>query len=187
MRVEVVPASFTLVDYSAEAISDIVCEVGHALGLEPDLAVRVEIDETTPLGGSALVSSDPVVIRAESGALEDAKRPRQLSTIGTATVLGLLLARVRDLRDPAFGLVPPDDEVAAAPFTAWEAYAAGRLVRLGYRAHEPRQRRLYHFRVRHGFSDAGDAAFEQLWTRDGLTWADITSLSDEAVTGGRGR
>ena len=60
-------------------------------------------------------------------------------------------------------------------------YCVGRLVRLGYKHHDNRQRRLYHFRSRHGFSDAADSAFERLWTADSLTWPDIKSLSDGAA------
>ncbi|MGI8663051.1 MAG: hypothetical protein ACR2LQ_07545 [Acidimicrobiales bacterium] len=181
MNVEVSPESFTLVDYSAEVIGDIVQEVGRAIGIDSRVTVRVEVDEKTPLGNSSLESIDPVVIWVESGALEDSKRPRQLSTMGTATVLGLLLARVRDRLDPAFGAPGEDSALSPAHFTAWEVYAAGRVVRLGYRAHDDRQRRLYHFRIRHGFSDVGDAVFDELWTRDGLCWSDITALSDRAA------
>jgi hypothetical protein len=182
VEVEVSPETFSLVDYSAEVIGDIVNEVGTALGLGPDVKVRVEVDETTPLGNSRLVSIDPIVLSVESGALEDAKRPRQLSTAGTATVLGLLLARVRDRLDPAFGDPGSDKDLTPAQANAWEIYAAGRIVRLGYRSYDDRQRRLYHFRIRHGFTDVGDAVFETLWTGDGLTWADISRLSDEAVS-----
>jgi hypothetical protein len=35
------------------------------------------------------------------------------------------------------------------------------------------QRRRYHFRNRHGFTDVADAMFERLWNGDGLTWAEI--------------
>jgi hypothetical protein len=55
----------------------------------------------------------------------------------------------------------------------------GRLARLGYPAQ--RQRRLYHFRNRHGFSDVADAAFDRLWTGDGLTWADIQAVCAETA------
>ena len=60
---------------------------------------------------------------------------------------------------------------------AWDVYCIGRLVRLGFKHYDNRQRWLYHFRNRHGFTDAADDAFERLWTGDDLTWADITALS----------
>jgi hypothetical protein len=57
----------------------------------------------------------------------------------------------------------------------------GRLVRLGFTHYDNRQRRLYHFRNRHGFSDAADDAFDRLWMADGLAWSDIAALSESAV------
>ena len=38
-------------------------------------------------------------------------------------------------------------------------------------------RRRYAFRLRHGFSDAADRAFDRLWTASDLTWADILAIS----------
>jgi hypothetical protein len=51
------------------------------------------------------------------------------------------------------------------------------MARLGYPVQ--RQRRLYHFRNRHGFSDTADVVFERLWQAEGLTWADIQAACDE--------
>ncbi|HEV3225309.1 MAG TPA: hypothetical protein VGZ52_00685 [Acidimicrobiales bacterium] len=181
MTVTVTPEQFSLVSYDAGEIATIVSELASAIGLPADLDVRLEVDESTPLGRATITSFDPVVIAAESGALEDPKRPRKLSRSGSADVLGRLLFRVRDRRDPAFGDPPDDDKLSLPQSVAWDAYSVGRLVRLGYKHYDNRQRRLYHFRNRHGFSDAADAAFDRLWTADGLTWSDITALSDGAV------
>jgi len=178
MPVTVSPETFTLVKYDAGEIASIVSELVAAVGLPTDLDVRLDVDESTPLGRAVVDSLDPLVISVESGALEDPKRPRQLSRTRSADVLGRLLFRVKDRRDPAFGEPPPDSEVPLPQSVAWDAYCIGRLVRLGYTHYDNRQRRLYHFRNRHGFSDAADEAFERLWTADGLTWADIVALSD---------
>ena len=62
---------------------------------------------------------------------------------------------------------------------AWDAYSIGRLGRLGYEVN--RQRWLYNFRNRHGFTDAGDRTFDALWTADDLTWAELSAASDAAV------
>jgi hypothetical protein len=126
-------------------------------------------------------SYDPVVLKLESGALEDPKRPRNLSRTGSADVLGRLLLRISDRRDPAFGDPPADGDITIEHSVAWDAYCIGRLVRLGFKHYDNRQRRLYHFRNRHGFSDAADEAFAKLWTADNLTWSDITALSSGAV------
>jgi hypothetical protein len=179
--VTVVPDTFTMVLYEAPAIAALTNKLIGAIGLPDDLDVRIEVDERTPLGRAVLASTDPVVITVESGALEDPKRPRQLSEDGSADVLGRLLFRLRDRLDPAFGDPGPDAQISLPHSTAWDCYSIGRLVRLGYRHYNNRQRRLYHFRNRHGFTDAADAAFDRLWTADTLTWADICALSDGAL------
>ena len=181
MTVSVTPENFTLVSYDAAEIASIIDELMGAIGLPADLDVSIEVDETTPLGRASVASIDPLVITVESGALEDPKRPRNLSRTGSADVLGRLMFRVRDRLDPAFG-DPPDDKDLTLPLSvAWDAYCVGRLVRLGYTHYDNRQRRLYHFRNRHGFTDSADEAFERLWTAEGLSWSDITALSDNAV------
>jgi hypothetical protein len=138
----------------------------------------VDIDETTPMGRSMVQSIDPVVLSLESGALEDPKRPRQLNEEGSIDVLGRLLFEVRDRLDPAFGEPPAEDDLTLPESVAWQVYCVGRLGRLGHRVQ--RQRRLYHFRNRHGFTDAADAAFDRLWSADVLTWTDITAISEGA-------
>jgi hypothetical protein len=177
--VEVRPDTFSLVFFEADEIRAIVEKLVAEIGLPDDIDVTLEIDETTPLGRARVASIDPVVITAESGALEDVKAPRRLSPTGTADVIGKLLLSVRDRLDPAFGDPPDDDELTLQESAAWEAYCVGRLGRLGHPVQ--RQRRLYQFRNRHGFTDAADAAFERLWTGEDLTWSDITAASHEAL------
>jgi hypothetical protein len=176
--VEITPETFTMVFYDAAEIvataERLLAEIGR-----PDLAVWLEVDETTPAGRARVESVDPVVLTVEGGAFEDPKRPRHLSPEGTADVLGRLLLRVRDRLDPAFGEPPADDDLDLALSVAWDCYCVGRLARAGHRSQ--RQRRLYHFRNRHGFTDAADAAFERLWHAEDLTWAEIEAISAEAT------
>jgi hypothetical protein len=94
-------------------------------------------------------------------------------------VLGRLLFEVRDRLDPAFADAPPAGALTLQQSSAWQAYCVGRLGRLGYKVQ--RQRRLYHFRNRHGFTDAADAAFDRLWQGEGLGWAEVQAASDEAL------
>jgi hypothetical protein len=178
MPVEVRPEEFSMVLFEADEIRAIVEKVSGQIGLSSDLAITVELDETTPMGRSILRSVDPVVLALESGALEDPKRPRQLDPDGATDVLGRLLFEVHDRLDPAFGDPPGEDELTLPQSVAWQVFCVGRLGRLGHRVQ--RQRRLYQFRNRHGFTDAADDAFERLWTADHLTWADIATISDEA-------
>ena len=179
-RVTIEPETFTLVEFDRDELTGVVEQLLDATGL--DRPVVLEIDQTTPLGEAKVVSvsDDEIRLHVESGALEDPKRLRKLSPSGSANVLGRLLFRVRDRFDPAFGEPPADGELGLERSTAWDVYAVGRLVRLGFRHENDRQRRLYQFRTRHGFSDASDAAFEALWNGEGLTWADVERLSAQA-------
>ena len=181
MTVTVTPETFTLVKFEAGEITSVVESLLPAIGIPADQDVVIEVDETNPLGRAIVTSYDnPIVIAVESGALEDPKRPRHVSATGSADVLGRLLFRVHDRRSAGFGDPPPDDEIPVPESVAWDAYCIGRLVRLGFKHHDNRQRRLYHFRNRHGFTDAADEAFDRLWTADDLTWSDIVALSEKA-------
>jgi hypothetical protein len=178
-EVTVTPEEWHFVEFDSAQIADVAAKLLDQVGI--DRPLQIDVDETTPLGRASLASIDPLVVKVESGAFEDPKRPRQLSERNVADVLGRMFFRVQDRLDPSFGEVPPDEDLSLSESTAWDAYAVGRLARLGYPAQ--RQRRLYYFRNRHGFSDVADAAFERLWTGDGLTWADILAACEEtAVT-----
>jgi hypothetical protein len=179
MAVTVTPDTFTMVEFDHDAIVTVVERLVPQVGFAGEVDVRLEVDERVPLGRAELVSVDPLVLQVEGGALEDPKRPRHLSEAGTADIVGRLLFRARDRLDPAFASAPPDDGLSLALANAWDVYATGRLVALGYRSQ--RQRWLYAFRNRHGFTDAADAAFDQLWSAPApLTWADIERLSTTA-------
>lgn len=179
--VTVVPEHFTLVDFDATAIADVAAAMVTTVGLPADFPLRVEIDETTPLGRAWVLSAEPAVIKIESGGMEHPYQPRQFSADEAAPLVGRLLFRLRDRLDPAFADAPGEDDLSLPLSAAWDVYAVGRVARLGYPSQ--RQRRLYQFRVRHGFTDVADAAFDELWTSDGLTWADIERLSAAAAAG----
>lgn len=175
--VTVTPAEWKFVFFDSAVITAIAEKLLGEIGLDRD--VRIEVDESTPLGRASLSSLDPVTISAEGGAFEDAKRPRQMSESAVADVVGKWLLRAKDRLDPAFGEAPADGDLSLSQSTAWDTYCVGRMARLGYPVQ--RQRRLYHFRNRHGFSDIADEAFEQLWNADGLTWADIQAVCDRTA------
>ena len=176
-KVVVTPAAFTMVTFDHDRIVELASEVAEKVGLPADLEVRVEIDETTPLGRTKVTSLDPVTLSVQGGAFENAKVPRTLSDKDVVDVVGRLLFRVKDRLDPAFADAPPDEELTLAQHTAWDAYACGRCERVGYQPAKPR--RQYHFRNRHGFSDVADAVFERLWSADGLGWADLDAACKE--------
>ena len=111
MTVTVTPEKFTMVAYDAGTIAAIVQKLLDQIGLS-DLDVQIKVDETSPLGRTQVVSEDPVVIETESGAIEDPKRPRQLSEPGAADVLGRALLRVADRRRPEFAGAPADGDLS---------------------------------------------------------------------------
>jgi hypothetical protein len=173
MSVSVTPQTFNFVAYDAALIQRVAEELLASLGLDQD--VHIEVDETTPLSRTRVEIGDTISIRAESGAFEDTKRPRQQSEVATATSLGRLLLRVRDRLNGGFGEAPPDDQLTLAQVAAWETYSVGRLSRLGIDVNEQRWR--YNFRNRHGFTDDADEAFNRLWSSDGLTWGELDSIT----------
>jgi hypothetical protein len=176
MSVTVTPQTFNFVSYDAAMIERVADELLASLGLT-DRDVQIEVDETTPLSRVRVEIGDTISIRAESGAFEDTKRPRQQSEVATATSLGRVLLRVRDRLTGGFGEAPPDKELTLAQVAAWETHCVGRLARLGIEVNEQRWR--YNFRNRHGFTDEADEAFNALWSSDGLTWAELSAICDK--------
>ena len=177
MSVTVTPQEFKFVAYDAALIQRVAEELLASLGLA-DRVVDIEVDETTPLARTRVEIGDTISIRAESGAFEDTKRPRQQSEVATATSLGRVLLRVKDRLSGGFGEAPPDDELTLAQVAAWETYCVGRLERLGIAVNQQRWR--YNFRNRHGFTDAVDEAFNRLWSSDNLTWAELEAICTPA-------
>jgi hypothetical protein len=181
MNVTVTPETFGFVEFDAGLIARVAEQLATSMGLARD--VRIEVDETTPLAKIVVevpaAAGEAVVVRADSGAFEDTRRPRRQSEQTTATSLGRVLYRASDRLHGGFGAAPPDSELTLAQMAAWETYSVGRLERLGIDVN--RQRWLYNFRNRHGFTDAGDGSFDRLWSSDGLTWGELQAISDEAL------
>jgi hypothetical protein len=178
-KVDVTPQEFVMVKFDASRIADLAAEVADKVGLPGDTVLQIEVDEQEPLGRTTVQSIDPISIKVEGGAFEDAKRPRQMSERGIVDVLGRILFRVKDRLDPAFGTAPDDADLTLQQQTAWDAYAVGRADRAGLPTQQAR--RLYHFRNRHGFSDVADMVFARLWSADSMTWADIDAACAETA------
>lgn len=180
-QVEVSPETFTLVRFDASAITRVVGEVADRLDVAADEVVRVEVDEEAILARTEVRSLDPIGLWVQSGAVEDPKRPRELSEERVADAVGLVLVQALDRRREGFGAPPLDEDLDLALLVAWEVHAAGRLAAAGLV--DPslqEERRRYHFRNRHGFTDVADRAFDRLWSAAPLTFAEIRRLSDEA-------
>jgi hypothetical protein len=177
--VRVTPETFSLVNFDAGRIRDLVAKLADEVGLPADTVIEIAVDERTPATRAKVVSTDPIRLEIEGGALEDPTVPRTLSERLSADVIGRLLFRIADRRTPGFADAPADEDLDLPHQTAWDSYSMGRLERLGYDARKPR--RLYHFRNRHGFSDVADRAFDRLWSGEGLTWADLDGACAETA------
>ena len=178
MAVTVSPEQFTMVLFDANAIKSCAESLLTRLDME-DHSLHIEVDETTPIARVQSEIGDPIVVRAESGAFEDTRRPRQLSETAVNTALGRTLLRVRDRLSGRFDAAPADGELDLAQVAAWDTYSVGRLARLGYPVHQPRW--IYNFRNRHGFTDQADESFAEIWSADGLSWEELSALSDRAA------
>lgn len=179
MTVTVTPETFTMVLFDQPTIVATVERVAGLIGIPDDEAIRVEVDEAGPIARAELASVDPIVISAEGGSFEDPRHPRQLSESAVAVTVGRLLLQAVDRRSPTFGDPPADADLPLAHRVAWDVYAVGRLDRLGFDGQ--RQRRLYAFRNRVGFTDVADEAFTRLWAGSDLTWDDVTRIADDAL------
>lgn len=176
MTVTVSPATFRFVNFDSAVVARIAQELVDTLAI--DRPLHIEIDETTPLARMRADIADTITIHVESGAFEDSRRPRDQSEAATAANLGRILLRVRDRLHGGFGEAPADADLQLRQMAAWETYCAGRLARVGLKVNE--QRWLYNFSNRHGFTDAADAAFQQVWAADALTWGELEAISSAA-------
>ena len=180
-KITVSPETFELIEFDAAEIAAVASSVADAVGLGADVEVRITIDETVIMAktSSRLEAANTVVVDATGGAFESLKAARKFDETRCRNVLGQALLRARDRLDPSFGEPPADGDLDVHQETAWATYIEGRLARMGVVSGRP-QRRIYHFRVRHGFNDRVDQVFDRLWNGQDLSWADIQAASDEA-------
>jgi hypothetical protein len=184
--ITVTPDPFTLIGYDTNEIRAIAEDVAALVDFPTDVDIDIEVDEElfAPLVGHA---SDVVDGRAHiwiSGAnFEDNRRPLKFSADQARRDLTLTLLRAKDRTTPEYADAPPDRELTRAERAAWDVNAAGRAAALGFALR--RQALLYEFRLQHGFSDVGDAAFQRLWDAPAMTFAGIREICVE--TGGAER
>ncbi|NND74835.1 MAG: hypothetical protein HKN44_07485 [Ilumatobacter sp.] len=175
-NVTVTPGVFRNVRFDAAELAALVTELAAESGVTNP--IHIIVNEATPLAKLSAQFDDggpdaTLVIRAESGALENTK---QLQTFGrerAAESLGRMLLRARDRMRDDFADAPPDRQLTLAQNAAWDAYCAGRLARAGHRVVPQRWR--YNYRNRFGFSDDVDAGFERLWAAEDLGFADVVA------------
>ncbi len=173
--ITITPEKFTLVQFDGDRITDRAAEIAGRIGLDAD--VHIEVDESHPMGRLRVRSMAPIVVLAQGGAFEDLKHLGHMSEQNMTESLGRLLFRVKDRLDPGFAAVPEDAGLSLQEMNVWDTYCLGRLAQAGYDVAQPRWH--YHFRLRQGFTDVADAAFERLWAADGLSWADLEAVCVE--------
>ncbi len=171
----VTPATFTKVNFEAAEIAALFAEVAATIpGLPGDLSVEIQVDDDIQTTRVAVASLEPAVLTIESGALENTKQPRDFGPERATETLGRLLFELVDRLNADFGAPEIPEPTDFGLRVAWDVYCYGRTSRAGHRSFKPKH--LYNFRNRHGFSDVADAAFEQLWSGEDLTWNDIQAL-----------
>lgn len=180
MTITVTPETFHLVSFDAPYTARIAARVASMLGLD-DIDIEVNIDETSPLQ-RVFVDASPsrIVITPHSGALEDTKRPTNQSEQATTLTLARALLKARDRIRGGFADAPADDDLELRQVAAWDTHIVARLSRMDVAINK--QAFLYNFRNRHGFNDGADRAFDVIWSRDEITWAELEALSSTAAS-----
>jgi hypothetical protein len=174
-HVTVAPETFSLVTYDATRIAEITRELAEQLGVSNPISV--EIDETTPLSKMSAAIDGPassdstILLKLQSGALEDTKHLTNFSEKRARLSLGRVMLRAVDRLRDDFADTPGDVELDNSQNAAWDVYCGGRLERLGLSPIQQQYR--YDFRNRFGFLDDVDAIFDRLWSADDLGWADL--------------
>jgi hypothetical protein len=176
-EVTVTPETFTFTFFKADEIKQVAADVMAIVGI--DRPLRLDINEATPVPRMVLEQLEPGIVLAVQGAsFEHPQHPRQFGEARMRENLGVMLCRVKDRLDPAFGSPPDEADLSVAQKFAWDTYAASRAKRAGLGGREPHRR--YLFRHRHGFTDAADNAFDRLWNAERLTWDEILAISADA-------
>lgn len=179
-KVTVTPENFELIEFDHAEVLAVAQEMADKVGLGDDVEVELEIDEAMmqPHVDSS-IDGKRIILKVTGGALEDQRQARHLDPQRARQTLGIHLMRGRDRLDPSFADAPAHADLTVQQAAAWDTYTEGRLSRLGVPGRP--QRRIYHFRLRHGFSDGIDAIFQRLWDGSDLSWADIQGACDEAA------
>lgn len=171
-----------MVSFDAEVIGALAEEVATAIGFPDDVEVTIEVDQELPLpltGSFADIVDGSARLWFSGGDFEHPQHRGGFDEPMARIWIARELLRAADRMSPGFAGPPADDELTDQQRAAWDAWADGRLARLGFAVREPLRR--YHFRLAHGFSDAVDVVYERLWHADALTWADIDGACAETA------
>ncbi|MCU1426012.1 MAG: hypothetical protein JWL83_12 [Actinomycetia bacterium] len=179
-RVHVSPEQFTLIPYDANEIASIAEDVAALIGFPPNVDIEIEVDEElfAPLTGHMSDVIDGAARIWISGAnFEDKKAPQHFSPEQARDDLIVALLRAKDRLSDGFDGASSDADITRAERAAWDASVNGRARELGVRVREQALR--YEFRLQHGFTDVGDAAFDRLFAADSVTWEGLREICRE--------
>ena len=179
MTVTVEPSIFSIVNYDANEIAEVARAMLKLLGMDSK-NLTIEVDETIAMSRITATAGDPIVVHVLSSAFENLKSPLSFSPDNARLSLGRGLLRVRDRQSGNFDDAPSDEALSIVESAVWETYCVGRLVKLGLKVHK--QRWHYNFRNRHGFNDATDRQFEQIWNAENLDWSQLMEISRNCAT-----
>ena len=90
-EVTVAPETYNLVEFDSQRIRAVASKLMDEIGVSVPL--RIEVDETTPLGRAWMSSLEPLVLSVESGAFEDPCRRSTETTDNTTAPLRACLLR----------------------------------------------------------------------------------------------
>lgn len=180
MTVTVHPDNISSIDVPVARMTSLVENLLGRLGFDSGTNVRIEVVEVADRGRARLTSMNPVTVVVEAGAIQDPTSPGALSDGIAAVAIGRQLLVAKDRLDESFGAPDMEEDISSGTAMAWDVHCTARLSRLGYPV--VRQRRLYKFRDRFGFTDEADSVFEHLWEDEALTYSEISALAALAIT-----
>ena len=180
MTLTVTPDTYNFVAFDTAYTTRIAEHMATLLGLD-DIDVLIAINENSSLTRIEVEVTDSLItITPHSGALEDTRRPRQQSELNTTITMARGMLRGRDRLRGGFADAPADTELSLPQAAIWDTYIMGRIAHMDIQVNK--QAWVYNFRNRHGFSDAADAVFEQVWNSSNTTWVELNALSANTVS-----
>ena len=177
-RVRIEPDTFTLVEFDRDDLTATVETLLDAIGL--DRPVVLEIDQTSPLGEARVVSIEPEIrLFCESGALENPKKLRQLSPTGRPTCSAACCSGCATASTPTSATRPPTPTSASSGRRRGTSTASVASCASGSATRTTASAACTSSAPGTASPTRPTRAFEQLWTGDGLTWADVERLSED--------
>ncbi len=184
--ITVKPDPFHLIMFDAGVIRDLVEEIAGSLGVPTATNIQLTVDEEIPMpivATMADVVDGGYDLWCTGACFEARNKSRAFSEAhARAEITGMIL-RANDRVSGGFENAPADSELLPGERIAWDCYTMGRVASLGHKVHI--QKRLYDFRLQHGFTDAADAAFDRLWNTSATAFEAISEVCVETGAASR--